>query len=88
MHPEASAAHRAPHQAPDQALTEIAAALRELAASRPEAVSQEVGAFIAACDDILYAPGEKPAEKRVQENADRALELADAIITHRTEDSE
>lgn len=79
---------RARHQAPDQALTEIAAALRELAASRPEAVTREVGDFIAACDDILYAPGEKPAEKRVQENADRALELADAIITHRTEDSE
>ena len=79
---------RARSQPPGEALTEIAAALRELAASRPEAASREVGEFIAACDDILYAPGDTPAEKRVQENANRALELADGIIAHRKEDSE
>ena len=70
---------------PAEALAEMAAALRELAARRPDLDSGEVGEFIAACDDILYAPGDMPAQQRVQENADRALELADGIIAHREE---
>jgi hypothetical protein len=71
------------HRPPDEALSEIVAALRELAASRPEAVGPEIEEFIAACDDILYAPGDTPPDVVIQENTRRALQLADQIIDHR-----
>ena len=68
---------------PNEALTEIVAALRELAAGRPEAAGPEVEEFIAACDDILYAPGDTSPDVVVRENVHRALELADLIIDRR-----
>ncbi|MCH2186140.1 hypothetical protein MK280_09735, partial [Myxococcota bacterium] len=68
---------------PDEALTEIVAALRELAAGRPDAAGPEVEEFIAACDDILYAPGQTPPDVVVRESAHRALQLADQIIDRR-----
>ncbi|MFP6640146.1 MAG: hypothetical protein VCC04_07875, partial [Myxococcota bacterium] len=67
-------------QPTQEALAEIASALRELAVTRPGTSLPELEVFLTACDDVLYAPGATQPESAVNESVDRALALVDRIV--------
>lgn len=62
-----------------EALGEIAAALREIAAVAPELRTDEFDAFVRDCDSVIYAPGSEAGASLEPEIADRAETLLRAM---------